>query len=293
VKDPTYPFSSDSIDGSSLCLDSRRTVKDVKMTINCLALDYDGTISPLGLSRNESRVSVETQAILRKISKLIPIIIVTTKDLSFVEPRTPFAWAWSAVGGLERKIGDITQKRHGFEHKLRNVSVAVEYAKSHVTLSGVEIEEKRDMSHRPIAFCLDWRRTKDPLAAMEEVNVVVDYCKSQGLKLVTYEHQPFLDVYPMSIDKGIALKEMLKELKLKRGILYLGDSEADNPAFAMADVGIGVVHGESYGQSLVCDYFVKFEDVSPFLNRLFENQFLFESDFPMIWMNVKGRGRYA
>jgi trehalose-phosphatase len=264
-----------------------------KITVNCLVLDYDGTISPLNSCRNESRVPVETQVVLQKIIKQVPIVIVTTKDLSFIEPRTPFACAWSAVSGLERKIGNITQKRNGYEHKLRNVSVAIEYSKSYIGFSGVEIEEKLDMNHRTIAFCLDWRQSKNPVAAMKEVHVVVDYCRSLGLRLVKYEGQPFLDVYPMSIDKGVALKEMLKELKLEEGILYMGDSEADNPAFAMADVSIGVVHGENYVQSLACDYFVKFEDVSPFLSRLLENQFLYESDFPMIWMNVKGRGRDA
>ncbi len=293
MKDPTLPFFSDFDDENSLCLDSRLEVGSFKMTVNCLVLDYDGTISPLNSSRNESRVPAETQAVLQKIIKHVPIVVVTTKDLSFVEPRTPFACAWSAVSGLERKIGGVTQKRHGYEHKLRNVSVAIEYAKSRMRFSGVEIEEKLDMSHRPIAFCLDWRQSKDPLGAMKEVHMVVDYCKSLGLRLVKYEGQPFLDVYPVSIDKGVALKEMLKELKLEKGILFMGDSEADNPAFAMADVGVGVVHGENCVKSLACDYFVKFEDVSPFLSRLLENKFLFESDFPMVWMNVKGRGKDA
>ena len=292
MKDPTRSFSSDFNDGGSQRLNSRRVVRSFKMTVNCLALDYDGTISPLTSSRNESRVPVETQVVLQKIIKHVPIVIITTKDLSFVEPRTPFACAWSAVSGLERKIGDIIQKRNGYEQKLRNVSVAIEYAKSHMRFSGVEIEEKLDMNHRPIAFCLDWRHSKEPLAAIKEVCVVVDYCKSLGLKLVRYEGQPFLDVYPTPIDKGVALKEMLKELKLEEGILYMGDSEADNPAFAMADIGIGVI-GENYVQSLACDYFLKFEDVSPFLSRLLENQFLFESDFPMMWVNVKGGSRDA
>lgn len=263
------------------------------MTVNCLVLDYDGTISPLSLPRNKSRVPVETQAVLQEISKLIPILIVTTKDLSFVVARTPFACAWSAVGGLERKVGGVTQKRPGYEHKLRNVSAAIEYAKLHMNLAGVEIEEKRDMNHRTIAFCLDWRRAKDSVAALKEANTVAEYCKSLGLMLVRIEGQPFLDVYPMSIDKGVALRELLKELKLKKGILYMGDSEVDNPAFAVADVGVGVVHGKNYGQGLVCDYFVKLEDVSTFLRRLLENRLIFESDFPMIWMNAKERSRDA
>jgi len=287
-----HPFSSDINDGSLLCLESGCN-KDFKMTVNCLVLDYDGTISPLSRSRSKSGVPVETQAVLQEISEFIPIAIVTTKDLSFVEARTPFACAWSAVGGLERKVGGIIQKRPGYEHKLRNIFVAIEYAKSHLNLAGVEIEEKRDMNRRSIAFCLDWRQAKDSVAAMKEADAVANYCKSLDLKLVKNEGQPFLDLYPMSIDKGTALRELLKELRLKKGILYMGDSEADNFAFAVADVGVGVVHMENCGQGLVCNYLVKFEDVSAFLRRLLENRFFFESDFPMIWMNAKGKGRDA
>jgi len=294
LKDPTHPFSSDFDDVDSMCLESGCKTKDFKMTVNCLVLDYDGTIGPLSLSRNKSRVPAETRAVLQELSKLIPIVVVTTKDLSFVEARTPFACAWSAVGGLERKVGGVTQKRRGFDHKLRNVSVALEYAKLRMKFAGVEIEEKRDMNHRPIAFCLDWRRVKDSLAAMNEANAFADYCKSLGLMLVRNECQPFLDVYPMFIDKGVALRELSNELRLKKGILYMGDSEVDNAAFAVADVSVGVVHGENYGQGLVCDYLVKFEGVSTFLRRLLENRLLFESDFPMILMNAKGRdGRDA
>ena len=293
MKDPTHPFSSDFDDGSSLCLESGCKTKDFQMTVNCLVLDYDGTISPLSLSRNKSRVPLETQEVLQEIGKLIPILIVTTKDLSFVEARTPFACAWSAVGGLERKVGRVTQKRPGYECKLRKVSVAIEYAKLNMNLAGVEVEEKRDMKHRSIAFCLDWRRAKDSVAALKGANAVADYCESLGLMLVRIEGQPFLDVYPMSVDKGAALRELLKELKLKKGILYMGDSEVDNPAFVVADVGIGVVHGENCGQGLVCDYFVRFEDVSAFLRRLLENRLFFESDFPMIWMNAKERNSDA
>jgi trehalose-phosphatase len=293
LKDPTHPFSSDFDDGSSLFLESGCKTRDFKMTVNCLVLDYDGTISPLSLPRNKSRVPVETQEVLQEIGKLIPIVIVTTKDLSFVEARTPFACAWSGVGGLERKVGHVTQKRPGYEYKLRNVSVAIEYARRHMNLAGVEVEEKRDMNHRCIAFCLDWRRAEDSAAALKGASAVADYCESLGLMLVRIEGQPFLDVYPMSVDKGLALRELLKELKLKKGILYMGDSEVDNPAFAVADVGVGVVHGENYEQDLVCDYFVKFEDVSTFLRRLLENRLLFEYDFPMLWMNAKEEGRDA
>ncbi len=293
MKVSTQPFSSDFHDEFPLHLESRRKAEPFKMAVNCLVSDYDGTISPLDVPRSKSRVSEKTRIMLQKIGSLIPIVIVTTKDLAFVTARTPFVYSWSAVSGLERKIGDTIQKRRGYGHKLRNVSLAIEYAKSHISGTGVEIEEKRNMSHRSIAFCVDWRQAKDAVTAMKEADAVADHCKSLGLKLIRHEGQPFFDVYPVSIDKGVALKEMLKELKLKNGVLYLGDSEADNPAFEASDVSVGVIHTKTRLQKLVCDYVVKFEDVSSFLSRLLANGLMFDSGFPMIRVNLEEMRRSA
>jgi len=263
------------------------------MAVNCLALDYDGTVSPMGVPRRESRVPEKTYRVLQEIGSLIPVVIVTTKDLSFVTKRTRFAYAWSGVSGLERKIGDTIARRRGYQRRLRNVSSAIEYAKSHITDAGVEIEEKRDVHKRPIAFCIDWRRARNVLAAIKDIDETADYCKLLGLKLIRYGCQPFFDVYPVPVDKGVALKDVLEELRLKRGILYVGDSEADNPAFEVSDLGVGVIHERICRQKLICDYFVRFEDVSSFLSKLLANGLLFDSAFSMIRPNLEEMGMDA
>jgi hydroxymethylpyrimidine pyrophosphatase-like HAD family hydrolase len=114
---------------------------------------------------------------------------------------------------------------------------------------------------------------------------VAVYCEELGLKVVGYGCQPFFDVYPLLVDKGRALEEMLRELKSKKGVLYMGDSEADNPAFEVSDVSVGVIHKETCPEKLACDYLVKFEDVSSFLDMILANHFLFDSGFPMIRRN--------
>jgi trehalose-phosphatase len=284
----TQSFSSDFHDEFSRHPEDKLCEAEAfKMIVSCLALDYDGTISPLDVSRSKSRVPEKTFTLLQKIGRLIPIVIVTTKDLSFVSTRTPFARAWSAVSGLERKIDGTIQGRRGYGYKLGNVSLAIEYVKSHITDTGVEIEEKHNVNKRPIAFCVDWRQARDALTAMKEAEAVADCCEALGLKVIRHGCQPFFDVYPVSIDKGVALKEMLKELKLKNGVLYIGDSEADNPAFEASDVSVGVVHEKTCPQRLACDYVLKFEDVSSFLSKLLANSLLFDSDFPMIRVNLE------
>ena len=255
------------------------------MNVECLSSDYDGTISPIDASRSESHVPLDTRVMLREISRLLPMCIISMKDLSFIMPRTPFAHAWSALGGLEMQIGRRILKRESIESRLPSVSLAISHARSQITAAGVEIEEKNDSEGRTVAFCVDYRRAKNMQAARSDAERVANYCKALGLGVFRYGNQPFYDVYPFSPDKGQALKKTLHELGVKKGVLYMGDSEMDNSAFNVSSLSLGVVHDETHLDALDCDYFVKFENVPHFLRTLVKNNLQFRSDFPMIKTN--------
>jgi hypothetical protein len=235
--------------------------------------------------RNESHVPLKTRVMLSEISRSLPILIITMKDLHFVMPRTPFARAWSAIGGLEMQIGRRVLMRESLESKLSTISHAIDYARSCIAAVGGEIEEKEDSEGRTVAFCVDWRRAKNWPTAKLEAERIAKFSESLGLRVLRYENQPFYDVYPVVPDKGNALHEVLSEMAVKNGVLYLGDSETDNSAFKNSGVSIGVIHDETHPKNLECDYFVKFEDVPLFLKTLITNNFQFSSDFPMIKAN--------
>lgn len=222
---------------------------------------------------------------LREIGSLLPISIVTMKDMSFIVPRTPFAQAWSAIGGLEMRVGKRVMKDDRLRQMSSNISLSLNYARSHISSPGVEIEEKEDSEGRTIAFCVDWRQAENPQEAKHEAEVVATYCKGLGLNVIRYETQPFFDVYPVIPDKGEALRDMMSELAIRKGVLYLGDSKTDNPAFRASDISLGVIHDESPLRTLDCDYLVRFESVPDFLHALVLNDLKFTPNFPMIKPN--------
>jgi HAD superfamily hydrolase (TIGR01484 family) len=254
-----------------------------EMTVNCLLLDYDGTISPLNLPRAESKVPPKTYLLLEQISRKIPIAIITTKDASFVVPRTKFASAWSTIAGLEYRIGDrITTKSSKYNGCIFKV---LEHVKLMLMDTGIEVEEKRDSQGRAVAFGVDWRRARNIEAAKQKAEAIAKYCEAASLKLVRYRNQPYYDVYPVRVDKGKATKAVLEELDERTGSMYMGDSEFDNPAFLVSDLSLGVVHDETPVEGLVCEYLVEFDEVADFLTALLWNDLRFNSDFSMITRN--------
>lgn len=253
---------------------------EMEVKVNGLFLDYDGTISPLDVPRQQSRVPPHLEILLNTIRKSIPVCVITAKDLPFILPRTTFAQAWGAIAGLEMKAGSQLFSPEGVNAALPPLNEALAYAKQNIKYGGV-IEEKCDSTGRALAFCVDWREVRDKKEAKIMSDQVFAYCKSLQLKVVKYPGKPYFDVFAYSTNKGRAVKQIRNTLKLSGNILYMGDSVADNSAFKAANISIGVTGGKK-PSDLDCQYWIKFEDVPYFLGFLFKNNFTFSPDLPGI-----------
>ncbi|MBI2870059.1 MAG: hypothetical protein HYX96_09575 [Chloroflexi bacterium] len=247
------------------------------MTVEGLFLDYDGTLSPIDTTRKDSRVPDTLRRYLERICRLIPVGIMTTKDTHFVRPRTPFARAWSGIGGLETVTGDRATLEPSAERRRPCILEAVKFA-SRYPREQLYIEEKRDQTGRTLAFCVDWRYALDRAKAAGMVKEIMIYCKSLPLVVVRLKGKPFFDVYPDRPDKGRGLIRLKRLFNLQAGVVYLGDSVTDNPALAVADMGIGILHDEPE-PGLKCRYFLRYEDVGDFLRRLLENNLTVDASF--------------
>lgn len=88
---------------------------------------------------------------------------------------------------------------------------------------------------------------------------------------------PFIDVYTFEAEKGSGLKKIRSLLNLgsKDRLLYLGDSESDNPAFFASDMSIGIRSDRRLNVKLDSDYVLEFNELRPFLKNLQEHDFVF------------------
>lgn len=108
--------------------------------------------------------------------------------------------------------------------------------------------------------------------------------KQQNLHIQTYSTHPFIDIYGIKSDKAMAFDATISQLEsfssgnaTKKKIMYLGDSENDNPAFRKADVSICVHSDERLDPKLDSEYIIQFRDLDTFLERLQDNDFVFSS----------------
>jgi HAD superfamily hydrolase (TIGR01484 family) len=250
-----------------------------RMKISAIFSDYDGTLSQLESRRENAVLSPILRRLLTKVSKHITFGIVTTKDLSFIRERVPFAHGISASCGLEVQVGErillddrVREPNQVLEKTYREILKQVLQARDNLVVERKEAEDEH-----LIGFCVDWRLARNWEEAKRIAAPLLDYGRKQGLYVVESDVSPFANIYPMKIDKGEAFTKLKKELAVTGPIMYLGDSEADDPAFQLADVSVGVKHRRVMPK-LQCGFRVEFFELESLLTRLIDSDFDFQEN---------------
>ena len=148
-----------------------------------------------------------------------------------------------------------------------------------------------DWRHDP-----DWNRNKKKYEQIvrESISTTLNNSQQKGEGIISkekleyytshlfiqeYSTHPFIDLYIAKVSKGDAFDIVVSKLSqisdIRGQIMYFGDSENDNPAFRKSDISIGVVSDDRLRPSLDCTYTIKFENLSIFLKRLVENNYIF------------------
>jgi len=236
------------------------------LKISAVFSDYDGTLAAQDVPIESSNIPAEIESPLERLGSMVPIAIVTSKDSSFIRPRTPFASAWACVSGLEIILrGGKVVSNSKVSRRLRE---GLAYARA-LKNQGVTIELKRSADgKRLLGFSVDWRRSSKPSSRF--IKTATGKLTEMGLCVLHEPDWPFLDVFGARPDKGLALKELKRLLGVKGNAIFLGDSTADNSAFEESDVGICVEHGQGL-ENLGCGFVVRHRELDGLFRSLADN----------------------
>jgi hypothetical protein len=251
------------------------------------------------------------EQILFPISKHIPVCIISSKDFEFLHNRARFARILSCVLRLETinhsphhndvKNNNLCCVGHQYliaddlslKHNSKLLHNILETFRNHNNMD-ILVEEKYTSNKEIlIGLTIDYRHLEDWQSFKENAEpIIIDMIQksvianTQNLSskdqpfIQSYSSHPFLDVYGIKCDKGLAFDNVFSQLTKERGtnVIYLGDSENDNPAFRKSDISIGISSDERLQPVLDCKYMLDFNQLPLFLRSLLDNDLIFSED---------------
>ena len=162
----------------------------------------------------------------------------------------------------------------------------------------ITVERKITTGQRILAgITIDWRHMEDWNSfkvesephlkkLIREKQREISSDNRSKLHIQTYTTHPFIDVYAAKCDKGMAFDYITSEIPRIEGkrqnIMYLGDSENDNPAFRKAAVSIGILSDIRLKPKLSCKYNICFNKLPIFLKGLLEKDLQFSDNLVIL-----------
>lgn len=269
----------------------------------------------MSVNSKNNQIPPDLQNILLKISEKIPVCVISTKDFRFLRHKIQFAKIVSCLLGLEifhlfqhrqfQTTPSMSLRNIIVPDSTRNASMITRYSLSNAInllenslllkelgkkildeFQGLKIEDKFTYIDRILAgVSIDYRhiqkwqqyKTNIEPQLTKTIRKFINSTEPNDLFVQTYSDHPFVDVYPFKGDKGEVLETIVESLNLgKEGkVLYLGDSENDNPAFHKADLSIGIRSDMRIKTKLDSDYIIEFNELRPFLQKLEAEDFVF------------------
>jgi len=269
------------------------------------------------ISRGQNRIPPEIKEALQQISKQIPVCVISSKDFFFLKETRSFAKVISCLMGIETlsfahiAANQLSPPSHRKllvkESKLSAKSEALEKIAKHIEsdpeFGSISVERKYTFDGQILAgITVDWRCTNNwdyyKKGVQHTVSAAVTNLSHPPVPVHLffqgYDFHPFVDVYGIRCDKGIGFDLVISEISsaardsevnnkkscriTAEDVLYLGDSENDNPAFRKAGVSVGVRSDIRLNPRLECQYIIDFNNLGRFLSKLKDNRLIFRKE---------------
>jgi hypothetical protein len=281
----------------------------LKQKVHAILTDYDGTLVPTADVKNPETNTIpgKLQEILEKVCSEMPVCVISTKDFEFLRNKTIFAKVLSCMMGIETLVlrhhgssGSIEKRAlyadlQVLQLKSKPLEIIAEEVNSCEAFSSILIERKHTSDGILAGLTIDWRHHPSydwsyyRRGITHFINSIVANLKKSPVPvdvyIQKYSEHPFVDIYSIQCNKGVAFDTVISELAYisahGKGILYLGDSENDNPAFRKAGISIGIRSDARVNPKLDCSYFLDYERLSHFLMKLRKNNFIFTDELLM------------
>lgn len=228
-----------------------------------LALDFDGTLSPLVPHHADARIAPAAREALGRLARCVPVMIVSGRAVSDVRRRVGIRGvAYVGCHGLELFAhGKHTylvspRVRRAFAVQVRALeAIAASYP-------GLLVEKK------PLSIAFHYRAlsTSRRRALREDVARIVA-TGSVACRILDDKHA--LDIMPIGADKGRVVARLLKTLAPGESpiLVFIGDGLTDEDVFRRFSKHIMIRVGKRAG-SAARYYLREREDVDTFLRAL-------------------------
>ena len=225
-------------------------------------LDFDGTLVRLRRQPKDSFLRGPVREVLRRLVRhpKVTLCFISGRQLGDLQQRAHVDGAiYFGLHGWERSNGKPPDLPG-----TRNLRKAMDWVRQQIdSIPGIGLEDKG------ICFGVHYRTARKP--AVEKARAIVKEALASlgpGYKLMS--GKKIWEVYPTAMgNKGLAAKDLLKQVPGRKLVIYAGDDTTDETAFALLRNGVTIRVGKF--RETEANFFVRRPaEVLKFLKKLEE-----------------------
>ncbi|MBL7668973.1 MAG: trehalose-phosphatase [Bdellovibrionaceae bacterium] len=196
-------------------------LESLSFTNTLYAFDFDGTLAKIVHIPSEACMTSKTEGLLKELSSLAPVAIVTGRSIQDLKKRLSFQPQY-LVGnhGLERPENDSSSL---FEAK-RICTVWIESLKKITFESGIEIEDKT------YSIAIHYRRSRNKTRAKNQIRLAIASLAPPPRIIAGKSVYNLLS--SNSPHKGAAILDLMQKSRTNHAF-YIGDDDTDEDVFGL------------------------------------------------------------